>query len=50
MDITEAMIHQKLYYPNIIDAVQKEVTNFDTWQHTKGSDNKYGKLPAKLDE
>ena len=35
MDRTEAMICQHLYWPGIIDAVQKEVTNCDTCQRTK---------------
>ena len=37
MDITEAVISQHLYCPDIIDAVQKEVTNCDTFQRTKRS-------------
>ena len=47
MDRTEAMIHQHLYWPRIRDTVQKEVINCDTCQHTKLSNIKYGKLPAK---
>ena len=35
MYIMEAAIRQHLYWPNIIDAVWKEVTNCDTFQHTK---------------
>ena len=50
MDITEAMIRQHFYWPDIRDDVRKEVTNFDTCQRTKQSNKKYGKLPAKLDE
>ena len=47
---TEAMILQHLYWPEIRDAVQKEVTNCDTCKRTKLSNKKYGKLPAKLAE
>ena len=47
---TEAMVFQHLYWPDIIDAVRKEVTNCDTCQSTKRSNIKYGKLPAKLAE
>ena len=50
MDRTEAMIHQHLYWPNIRNSVQTEVSNCDTFQRTKRSHNKYGKLPTKLDE
>ena len=50
MDRTEAMICQHLYWPDIINAVQKEVTTCDTWQRTKQSNKQYGKLPAKLAE
>ena len=50
MDGTEAMICQHFYWPNIIDAVRKEVTNCDTFQHKKRSNREYVKLPAKLDE
>ena len=49
-DKTEAMIRQNLYWPNIRYTVQKEVTNSDTNQLTKQSNNKYGKLPPKLAE
>ena len=35
MTITEVIIHQHLYCPNIIDAVRNEVTNCDTCQRTK---------------
>ena len=44
------MIRQNLYWPNFIDAVRKEVTNYDTCQRKKLSNKKYGKLPAKLAE
>ena len=50
MDRTEAMICQHLYFPEIRYAIQKEVNNCDTCQRTKGSNKKYGKLPAKLAE
>ena len=50
MDKTEAIIHQHLYWPNIIDAIKKEVTNCDTCQHKKISNKKYVKLPDKLAE
>ena len=50
MDITEALILQNLYWPDIIDAVRKEVTNFETCQRTKQSNKKYGILPNKLAE
>ena len=50
MDRMEAMIRQKLYWSDIIDAVRKEVTYCDTCQRTKKSNKKYGKLPAKLSE
>ena len=36
-----------MYWTRIIDAVRKEVYNCDTLQHTKRSNIKYGKLPAK---
>ena len=35
MDITEDMIHQHFKWPEIRDAVQKEVTNCDTFQRIK---------------
>ena len=44
------MIIQQLYWPDIIDAVRKELNNCDTSQHTKQSNKKYGKLSAKLAE
>ena len=50
MDITEAIICQPFYWPEIRDAVQKEVNNCDTCQRTKRSKKKYGKLPAKSAE
>ena len=50
MDRTEAMIHQHLYWTDIRDAVWKEVSNCDTSQRTKLSNDKYGKLPANLAE
>ena len=49
MDRTEAMIHQHLYWPDIIDTVRKEVANCDIFQRTEQS-NKKGKLPAKLSD
>ena len=49
-DITETIICQHLYWPDIRYAVRKEVTNCDTWQRTKRSNKKYGKLPGKLAE
>ena len=48
MDITEAMISQYLYWTDIRDAGWKEVSDCDTCQHTKRSNKKYSKLPAKL--
>ena len=50
MDITEAMIRQHLQFPNIRDAIQKESSNFDTFQRTEQPNVKYGKLPTKLAE
>ena len=50
MDITEAMICLHLYWPDIRDVVQKEVTICDTCQRTKLSNKKYGKSTAKLTE
>ena len=50
MDRTEAMIRQHLCWPDIIDTVQKEVSNYDTCQHEKLSNKKYGKLAAKVAE
>ena len=37
MDRTEEMIHQHLYWPDIRHAVQREVSNCDTFQRTNGS-------------
>ena len=39
-----------MYCPGIINDVRKEVTNIETCQRTKQSNEKYGKLPAKLAE
>ena len=50
MDRTVAIIFQHLYWPDIKYVVREEVTNFDTCQHTKLSNRKYGKLPANLTE
>ena len=50
MDITKAIIHQHLYWNDIRDAVHTEVTTCDTCQCTKQSNQKYGKLPALIDE
>ena len=50
MDITEAIIRQRLYWPDIIYAVLKEETNYDTCPFTKQSNKKYGTLPARLAE
>ena len=47
MDRTEATISEHLYYPSIRNAIRREVTNCDTFQRTKRSNIKYGKLPAK---
>ena len=44
------MICQNIYRPGIRDAVQKGVTNFDTCQHTKPSNIKYGKFSVKQHE
>ena len=49
-DITKAMIHQHLYWPDIINDVQKEVTDCDLCQRKKRSTKKYGQLSAKLPE
>ena len=43
----EAMIIQHFYWPSIRKFTQKEVTKCDTFQHTKQSNIKYGKLPDK---
>ena len=50
MDRTEAMICQHVYWPDIRNYVRTEVSNCETCQHTKLSNKKYGKLPAKLAE
>ena len=50
MDRKEAMILQHFYWPDIIDAVHKELNNCDTYQRKKWSNKKYGKLLAKLAE
>ena len=51
MDRTDSMIRQHLYWPDIRDSVQKDVSNCDTCQCTKLSNKqKYGKLIAKLAE
>ena len=34
MDRVEVIIRQHLYWPEIMYAVQKEVTNCDNFQHT----------------
>ena len=47
MEITEAMICQHLYWPEIINSVQKAVTNCDTCLCTKWSNLTYSTLPAK---
>ena len=47
IDRTEAMICQNYYWPGIIYAVRKEVTNCETFQCKKLSNVKYGELPAK---
>ena len=47
MDRTETITRQHFNSPVIREAVQKEVTNFDTCQRTKWSNIKYGKLPDK---
>ena len=48
LDRTEVMIHQQLYFPFIIESVQKEVIGCDIFQHTKRSTKKYDKFSAKL--
>ena len=45
MDRMEAMIRQHLYWPGIIEAVRKKVTNCDTCQHIKRSNKRHGELP-----
>ena len=46
MDRTGLPIHQHLYWPGIIDAVCKEVNNYDICKY-KSTNKKYVKLPAK---
>ena len=50
MDRTEAKIFQHLFWPDIRDAVRKEVTNYYTCEHKKRSYKKCGKLTAELAE
>ena len=50
IDIMEAKICQHLYWPSIRNSAQKEVSNCDTFQRTRWSNKKYGKLPAKSDD
>ena len=50
MDRTQEVINHHLYWLVIRKAVQKEVTNCDTFQRTKQSNRKGGKLPAMLAE
>ena len=50
LEITEATIFQNFYLNVVRNAVRKEVSNFDTCQHTKRSNRKYGKCLAKLAE
>ena len=40
MDRTEEIIRQNFYWPDIRDAVRKEVTNCDTCKRTKQSNKK----------
>ena len=47
MDRTEEIINQHLYCPNIRGFIWKELNHCDTFQHTKRSNVKYVKLPAK---
>ena len=47
MDRMETIFCQLLYWPSIIKAVRKEVTNCDNCECKKRSNIKYGKLPAK---
>ena len=42
MDIMEAIICQHLFWAGIRNALWKEVTNCDTFQHTKRSNIEYG--------
>ena len=50
MDRTEETIFQDLCWPGIRNSIGKEVTNCNTYQNTKRSNIKYGKLPSKEDE
>ena len=50
MDRTEAIVHQHVYFPGIIHATRRELTNCNTSQRTKQSNIKYCKLPAKESE
>ena len=43
----EEKINQHVYWTGIRNAVRKEATNRGTYQCTKRSNIKYGKLPAK---
>ena len=43
----QEIISQHLYWPITINAIQKEVTNHDTFQCTKRSNVKNAKLPAQ---
>ena len=47
MDTTEAIIHQHLYWKDIRNDVQKEVTGCDACKRTKRPTKKYGAFPAK---
>ena len=46
----EEMIFKHFYSSGIRNTVQKEVTNYDTCQHTKRSNIKYVQLPSKESE
>ena len=50
LDLTEAMIIQNVYWPDIKYDFYREVTYCDTYQCTKRSIIKYGELPAKITE
>ena len=50
MDVTEAIICKRFYFPVIRKTLREAVTKCDVGQHTKGSTKKYGKLPTKLAE
>ena len=47
MDGMEAIIHQQFFWTRIIKSVHKEVNYCDTYQHTKRSNEKHGRLPDK---